>query len=227
MALYRLHKTLAYLLIAIAMLSQQRFRSYSSYSIFAAALQHPPENEEDIPFISKEFLQACQTNDQETVESILSDHPDWIFGLERESGEMCLHEAVVNQHPDLVEYLLLHQGADPNQRNPRLLRMHSLAWNAYHGHLETAQVLLRYGAKINQEFDAPAKLFWHQHDIEEEEGNGVIVTVLDVVNRMLESHHEDQEKSLVQQYRTLRKLLRSEGALTVRELRGYGDEDEL
>jgi ankyrin repeat protein len=119
-----------------------------------------------------------------------------------DNGESCLHLTGIYGHSQ-VTLLLLQKGADPNIRSTYEagLRMHPLSWNVYGGHVENIELLLKYGADVNLDFDGM-------------NGNPVVaVTALDVTLQLQQNEKGDDRFTKMEQ------VLRSHGGKTTVELK--------
>ena len=105
-----------------------------------------------------------------------------------DNGESCLHLTGIYGHSQ-VTWLLLQKGADPHIRstNEAGLRMHPLSWNVYGGHVENIELLLKYGADVNLDFDGM-------------NGNPVVaVTALDVKLQLQQNKKGDDRFTKMEQ----------------------------
>ena len=150
---------------------------------------------------NKEFFFACSGGKLDQVKEYLNEHPNWVNGR-TDNGEACLHLTGIYGYSDVTEYLLTH-GADPNIRSTfdDGLRMHPLSWNVYGGHIANVDLLLRYGADVNLDFDGMGK-------------DAPKVTALDVVRQLTVNEGGDERFIL------LEKLLKENGAKTMAEVQG-------
>ena len=116
-----------------------------------------------------------------------------------------MHLTGIYGYAPVTKYLL-EQGADPNIRSTYAegLRMHPLSWNVYGGHLENIELLLKYGANVNLDFDGMG-------------GTGA-VTALDVTLQLQQNEQGDDR------FTKMETLLRKFGAKTMEELKQTNEE---
>ena len=100
-----------------------------------------------------DFLEACTQGTIDKIQEALQQNPHWVNGRSPQ-GETCLHLAGIMVQTEVTR-LILDKGGDPNIRTTfeKGQRMHPLSWNVYGGHVETARVLLEYGANVNLDVD--------------------------------------------------------------------------
>jgi len=155
-----------------------------------------------------EFFMACSRGKLDDLKSYLTEHPEWIHAR-TENGEACLHLTGIQGLSELTEYLL-ENGADPNIRSTyeHGLRMHPLSWNIYGGHIGNVDLLLRYGADPNLDFDGMSQ-------------SKEAVTVLDVVELLVKNEKGDGR------FVQIEKMLRDHGAKTMKELHSDAGKSEL
>jgi hypothetical protein len=175
--------------------------------------------EEDQKHSILSFLMACSEGDLDTFHAILKHHPEYIqqppsyfstiFANEEQEtatmGESCLHVAGILGQVEITN-AALQAGADPNVRSAFAhgLRMTPLAFHVYGGHVDTIQLLLQAGAKVNMDMD---------HMLHPEKKATVMDILLDV---LLVS--ESQDDPLEEKYLEIEHLLQAYGAKRYEDL---------
>jgi ankyrin repeat protein len=166
------------------------------------------------------FLMACSDGNQQVLEIMLEEYPDFSTGQSKQ-GESCLHAAAIYGRTSITQYVLNH-GGNPNQRSTfaQGLRMTPLSWNVYGGHVDTARALLEAGADVNMDFDSSSS---SSSSSAKKNGQPELITVLDVVySNMPESIPNDsaspEAKAYYQKHVDMRDLLLQYGAKRYAEL---------
>ena len=87
------------------------------------------------------------------------------------------------------------------------LRMHPLGWNVYGGHADNVELLLKYGASVNADFDS----------MDKSQGP---VTSMDIALQLKSSEEDGEDERFVQ----IESILRKYGGKTIQEVRNEGTE---
>ena len=143
-----------------------------------AACESAEESEKPDFVLPVGFMDDCTQGEVENVKKALLAHPSWVAAFS-EDGETCLHAAGIYGQAAVTK-LVLEKGGDPDVRSSfaRGLRMTPLSWNVFAGHVETARVLLEFGADPNLDFDSGREA-------------GVKLTVLDVLDDILPAESDE------------------------------------
>jgi len=154
--------------------------------------------------VSTEFLNACTYGQVEVLSKILEESPLWVNGRSPQ-GETCLHVAGIQGQTGVTELIVKDKKGNPNIRTTfkEGLRMHPLSWNVYGGHIDTASVLLQYGADVNLDFDSMID-------------SKTKVTVLDIVNQIIINSGSTRDDN-DQRFTRMKELLLRYGAKTYLE----------
>mmetsp|Transcript_24199 Transcript_24199/g.37946 ORF Transcript_24199/g.37946 Transcript_24199/m.37946 type:complete len:211 (+) Transcript_24199:109-741(+) len=135
-----------------------------------------------------EFFHTCSEGNYPKFKSLLTtNNPKDLIHSTTPDGEHCLHLVAISGNTQIAT-TLLKNGADPDIRSTwkNGLRMHPLSWNTFYGRFEIVELLLQYGADVEADFDLNV-------------GSGGMgelekVTVLDVVEKILSSEMEEEER---------------------------------
>ena len=105
---------------------------------------------------SKYFF-ACSGGEFATAKMLLEKDPSLAHATTK-NGEHCLHLVALSGSAEIAK-LVLDAGADPDVRSTwdSGLRMHPLSWNTFYGRHDVIELLLKYGANVNADFDLDAK----------------------------------------------------------------------
>ena len=141
----------------------------------------PSEPDEE----NSDYFFACSGGDLSKVKTLLQKDPSLVHKTTK-SGEHCLHLCALEGATDIAQ-LLLDAGADPNIRSTweQGLRMHPLSWSTFYGRHEIVELLLKYGADVNADFDLGTPDAF---------GNNKKGTVLDVIEQILIGITDEGEK---------------------------------
>mmetsp|Transcript_25866 Transcript_25866/g.42702 ORF Transcript_25866/g.42702 Transcript_25866/m.42702 type:complete len:216 (+) Transcript_25866:182-829(+) len=137
---------------------------------------------------NSEFFHTCSDGNYDKFQSLLTTNPSLIHATTKD-GEHCLHLCAIGGNIQIVR-TLLEQGADPNIRSTwqNGLRMHPLSWNTFYGRYEILELLLEYGADVEADFDLGGSVK------DEKTGELEKVTVLDVVEKILSSEVDEEQR---------------------------------
>lgn len=152
---------------------------------------------------NSEFFHTCSDGNYDKFKSLLDADPSLIHATTKD-GEHCLHLCAISGNTQIVQ-TLLEKGANPDIRSTWKdgLRMHPLSWNTFYGRHEIIELLLKYGADIEADFDLGGS-------INEKTGELEKVTVLDVVEKILASEVDDEQRM---RFAVTRNLLMKHGAV--------------
>jgi len=141
----------------------------------AAGSSSDPAEEEN-----SEYFFACSGGEFDTAKMLLEKDPTLAHATTK-NGEHCLHLAALSDSGAEIAKLVLDAGADPDVRSTwdSGLRMHPLSWNTFYGRHDVIELLLKYGANVNADFDL--------------DGKGQRGTVLDVAEQILLGSDDDRE----------------------------------
>ena len=137
---------------------------------------------------NSEFFHTCSGGDYDKFKSFLDADPTLVHATTPD-GEHCLHLCAISGNVDIVK-TLLEKGADPNIRSTFKdgLRMHPLSWSTFYGRYDIIELLLQHGADIEADFDLGGSVK------DESTGELTKVTVLDVVEKILMSQVDDEQR---------------------------------
>lgn len=141
-------------------------------SVVAASSDPEEEN--------SEYFFACSGGELSTAKMLLEKDSSLAHATTK-NGEHCLHLTALSGSAEIAK-LVLDAGADPDIRSTwdSGLRMHPLSWNTFYGRHEIIELLLKYGANVNADFDLG--------------GEAKKATVLDVVEQILLATKDGEEK---------------------------------
>ena len=139
------------------------------------------------PDDNSEFFHTCSDGNYDKFKSLLSTNPQLIHATTKD-GEHCLHLCAISGNTQIVQ-TLLEQGADPDIRSTWKdgLRMHPLSWNTFYGRYDIVELLLEHGADVEADFDLGGS-------VDERTGELEKVTVLDVVEKILSTEVDEEQK---------------------------------
>jgi ankyrin repeat protein len=142
------------------------------------------------------FLGVCSSSGELSKAKILLEKDPLLAHATTKNGEHCLHLTALSGSAEIAK-LILDAGADPNIRSTwdSGLRMHPLSWNTFYGRHEIIELLLKYGADVNADFDLDA---------------AKKATVLDVIEQILLGAEDREDKA---QFVETRNVLVKNGAL--------------
>ena len=162
------------------------------------------EDETDTTNDNSEFFHTCSGGDYDKFKSFLDADPTLVHATTKD-GEHCLHLCAISGNADIVK-TLLERGADPNIRSTFKdgLRMHPLSWHTFYGRYDIIELLLEHGADIEADFDLGGSVK------DEQTGELTKVTVLDVVEKILISEVDDEQRM---RFAMTRNVLMKYGAL--------------
>ena len=137
---------------------------------------------------NSEFFHTCSGGDYDKFKTFLDADPTLVHATTPD-GEHCLHLCAISGNVDIVK-TLLEKGADPNIRSTFTdgLRMHPLSWSTFYGRYDIIELLLQNGADIEADFDLGGSVK------DESTGELTKVTVLDVVEKILMSEVDDEQR---------------------------------
>jgi hypothetical protein len=152
---------------------------------------------------NSEFFLTCSDGNFDKFKTLLDADPTLLHATTKD-GEHCLHLCAISGTTDIVK-TLLEQGANPDVRSSWTegLRMHPLSWSAFYGRHEIIELLLEYGADIEADFDLGGSK-------NEKTGEFTKVTVLDVVEKILASEVDDEQRM---RFAMTRNVLMKHGAV--------------
>ncbi|KAL3823181.1 hypothetical protein ACHAXA_010065 [Cyclostephanos tholiformis] len=158
--------------------------------VSAVASSSDPEGE------NSEYFFACSGGEAGKVKMLLEKDPSLAHATTK-NGEHCLHLTAISGSAEIAK-LILDAGADPDVRSTwdSGLRMHPLSWNTFYGRHDIIELLLKYGADVNADFDLDA--------------NAKKATVLDVIEQILLGTEDGEEKA---RFVKTRNILVKNGAL--------------
>ena len=156
------------------------------------------ENDPNEP--NADYFFACSGGNLETIQNLVEKDPSIIHATTRD-GEHCLHLCAISGSTEIAT-LLLEKGADPDIRSnfDQGLRMHPLSWNTFYGRYEIIELLLKYGADVNADFDVGKK----------DNGEAEKGTVLDVIEQIMLGVEDVEEKV---RFTKTRNVLSKNGAM--------------
>ena len=151
---------------------------------------------------NSEFFHSCSDGNYDKFKSLI-DADETLVKATTKDGEHCLHLCAISGNIDIVK-TLLEMGADPNIRTTFKdgLRMHPLSWNTFYGRYDIIELLLEYGADIEADFDLGGSI--------SVKGEFKKVTVLDVVEKILASEVDDEQRM---RFAMTRNVLMKHGAV--------------
>jgi hypothetical protein len=161
------------------------------------------------------FLDACTTGRVGEVKSILAKNPSW--AKRNDLGETCLHAAGIQGQMEVTRAVLL-AGGDPNLWVAGMDEKHkiqALSFHIFGGHVDSAKLLLEYGADPNALITSSNESIKTQ-------------TVLDLVLQTIKSDEgNDETPGCHLSYYELKDMLVAKGAKTYYELTSHTQRDEL
>ena len=177
-----------------------RMVTFVSAVVAAAAgssSDHPQAEEEK----NSEYFFACSGGEFDTAKVLLEKDPSLAHATTK-NGEHCLHLVAISGGGAEIVKLVLDAGADPDVRSTwdSGLRMHPLSWNTFYGRHDVIELLLKYGANVNADFDL--------------DGKGQRGTVLDVAEQiLLGSADDDDSREDKERFVKTRNVLVKNGAV--------------